>query len=89
MPSEKHNKTLLVNKVELLKKRMKAHMTDNNYIGNVSRLFHIFKTRKCPLQNKELTDFENDLSELVKNVTFRKVYNNFHDLLNKDIKPMK
>ena len=31
-------------------------------------------------------DFENGLLESVKNVTLRKVYNNFHDQLNKDIK---
>ena len=30
--------------------------------------------------------FENGLLESVKNVTLRKVYNNFHDQLNKDIK---
>ena len=91
IPSEKHYKTTLINKVELLMKRMrwKAHLTDRNYIGNANRLFHIFKNRKCLPQHKELIDFENDLLELVKNVTFRKVYNNFHDQLNKDIKSIR
>ena len=55
--------------------RWKAHLTDSNYIGHTNPLFHIFKSRKCPPQHKELVDFENGLLELIKNVTSRKVYN--------------
>ena len=40
-------------------------------------------------QHKELIDFENGLLELNKNVTLRKVYSNFHDQLNKDIKSIR
>ena len=69
--------------------RWKAHLTYSNYIGHTNLLFHIFKSRKCPLQHKELIDFENGLLELVKNVTFIKVYNNFHDQPNKDIKSIR
>ena len=32
-----------------------------------------------PPQHKELKDFENGLLGLIKNVTFRKTYNNFYD----------
>ena len=69
IPSEKLYKTTLMNKVELLIKRMrwKAHLTDSNYVGHANLLFHIFKSRKCPLQHKGLIDFENGLLELVKN----------------------
>ena len=66
--------------------RWKAQLTDNNYAGYANPLFHKFESKKCPPQHKQLIDFENGLLELVKNVTFRKVYNNFHDQLDKDIK---
>ena len=91
IPSEKLYKITLINKVELLIKRMgwKAHLTNSSYIGHANPLFYIFKSRKCPPQHKELKDFENGLLELVKNVTFRKVCNNFRDQLNKDIKSIR
>ena len=69
--------------------RWKAHLTDNNYKGHTNSLFHIFKSRKCPPRHKELINFENGLLELVKNVTFSKVYNNFHDQLKKDVKSIR
>ena len=69
--------------------RWKAHLIDGNQLGYANPLFHIFKSRKCPPQHKELLDFENGLLELVKNVTFRNVYDNFHDQLNKDIKSIR
>ena len=47
---------------------------------------YIFKSRQCPPQHKELLDFENNLLVLVKNITFRKVHNKFHDQLKKGIK---
>ena len=86
-PSEKLCKTTSINKVEVLIKGMRliAHLTDSNYIGHANPLFYMFKSRKCPPQKNELIYFENDLLELVKNATFRKIYNIFHDQLNKDI----
>ena len=66
--------------------RWKAHLTESNYMGHANPLLQILKSRKCPPQHEELINFEDGLLELVKNVTFRKVYNNFHDQLNKDIK---
>ena len=86
LPAEFHFK-----KVELLIKRMRseAHLTDSNYVGHANPLFHISKSRKCPPQHKVLIDFKNGLLELVKNVTSRKVHNNFHDQLNKDIKSIR
>ena len=39
-----------------------------------------------PPQHKELKDFENGLLELIKNVTFRKTYNNFYDQKDKSIR---
>ena len=68
---------------------MKAHLTNSNYIGHANPLFYIFKSRKCPQQHNELIDIDNDLLDIVKNATFRKVYNNIHGQLNKDIKPIR
>ena len=47
VPSEKLYKTTLINKVELLIKRMrwKAHLTDSNYIGYANLLFYIFESK--------------------------------------------
>ena len=39
--------------------RWKAHLIDSNYAGHANPLLHIFKSRKCPPQHKELIDFEN------------------------------
>ena len=39
--------------------------------------------------DKEFIDFENDLIELIMNITFRKVHSKFHDQLKKDIKSIK
>ena len=50
---------------------------------------YIFKSRKCPPQHQDLTQFENDLQELIKSVKFKKVKDNFLDQLHKDISSIK
>ena len=49
-------------------------------------LYFTYSKAENVLSNKKLIDFENDLLDIVKNATFRKVYNNFHGQLNKGIK---
>ena len=49
----------------------------------------ICKNRKCPLQHKDLTQFENDLLELIKSIKFKKVKNKFSDQLHEDITSIK
>ena len=50
---------------------------------------YIFKSRKSPPQHQDLTQFENDLLELIKSVKFKKVKDKFLDQLHKDISSIK
>ena len=88
LPSEKLYKTILIEKVELLIKRMKwkAHLCENSGFNTSNPLNYIFKSRKCPPQHKDLIQFENDLLELIKSV---KLKNQFLDQLHKDISSIK
>ena len=45
-----------------------------------------FNSCKCPPNVDELSDFENELMLLVKNIEFRNINNNFQKNLNADIK---
>ena len=91
IPSEKLYRTRLIEKVELLIKRMrwKAHLYESSGKGKSNPLHYVFKSRKCPPQHKDLIAFENDLLKLIKTVTFRKVRNKFQDDLRKDIMSIK
>ena len=44
------------------------------------------KSNECPPQLKELIPFEDDLVDLVKNIKFRKIRNNFQMKLHEDLK---
>ena len=46
---------------------------------------YVFKTRKCPPQHKGLMEFEDDLQEMISNVQFRRVNNNFKNRIKNDI----
>ena len=72
--SEKVYKTILIEKVELLIKRMrwKAHLYENSGLNTSNPLNYIFKSRKCPPQHQDLMQFENDSLELIKSVKFKK-----------------
>ena len=48
-----------------------------------------FKSTKCPPPINELANFENDMMQMVKNIQFRKINNNFQQILKKDIKMIK
>ena len=41
-----------------------------------------FKRRKCPLQHKDLMEFEDDLQNMISNVQFRRVHNDFQNKKN-------
>ena len=38
-----------------------------------------FKSVKCPPAIQEMTDFENDLQQMIKSVEFRQIRNNFQN----------
>ena len=79
IPSEKLYKMTLLEKVELLVKRIrwKAHLFGNNNMRQSSPLHHIFKSRKTPPQHKDLRTFEDHLVKLIQNVTFKRISINF------------
>ena len=89
--SEKVYKTILIEKVELLIKRMrwKAHLYENSGLNTSNPLHYIFKSRKCPPQLEDLVQFENDLLVPIKSVIFKKVKKKLLDQLHKDISSIK
>ena len=91
LPYEKLYQTILIEKVELLIKRMrwKAYLYENSGLNTSNPLNYIFKSRKCPPQHQDLMQFENDLLELIKSVKFKKVKQKFLDQLHKDITSIK
>ena len=91
IPSEKMYKMALLEKVELLIKRMrwKAHLFENSDLRHSNLLHYIFKSRKSPPQHKGLIEFENDLVKLMENVKFKHFSNDFQDHMKSDIESIK
>ena len=79
LPSEKLYKTVLIEKVEVLIKRVrwKAHLYENIGLNTSNPLNYILKSRKSPSQHKDLMQFENDWLELIKGIKFKKLKNKF------------
>ena len=76
VPSKKLYLKVLIDKVEILIKRMrrKALFFEND---SESTFKCGFKTRKCPPQHKDLMEFEDDLQKMISNVQSRIVQNDF------------
>ena len=85
MPLKKLYFKILIDKVELLIKRMrwKALIFENEF---ESTFIYGFKTRKCPPQHKDLMEFEDDLQKMMSKVQFRKVNIDFQNRLKNDIR---
>ena len=79
LPSEKLYKTVLIEKVEVLIKRVrwKTHLYENIGLNTSNPLNYILKSRKSPPQHKDLMQFENDWLELIKGIKFKKLKNKF------------
>ena len=79
LPSEKLYKTVLIEKVEVLIKRVrwKAHLYENIGLNTSNPLNYILISRKSPPQHKDLMQFENDWLELIKGIKFKKLKNKF------------
>ena len=69
--------------------RWKAHLYESNSSEPTNSLNRIYKTRDCPPQHKDLIQFENDIIELIKSVTFRKLLHKFQNTLQNDINSIK
>lgn len=85
IPSERQYKIQLISKVEKVIKRMRWKTLE--FLGKLSsdnnnQTFG-FKSTKCPPPINELANFENDMMQMVKNIQFRKINNNFQQILKK------
>ena len=91
IPSKKLYLSKLIEKTELLIKRMRWKVIfSGEERKELERKENFgFRSRNCPKQHPDLIDFENDLLNMVKNVTFRTVHNDFQDKLKKDISNIK
>ena len=91
IPSKKLLKITLLEKLELLVKRMKwkVYLFENNNIQKSNPLHYIFKSRKTPPKHKDLIAFENDLVKLMKNRSFENMSNNFQNQMKADIESIK
>ena len=72
-------------KTESFLKRVKALAFLDKLKGSDKENFG-FKTVKCPSSVKELVPFENDMMEMIKNLEFKRVHNEFQSILNNDIR---
>ena len=87
IPSENEYKLKLIMKTENLLKRMgwkalaylgKLKGSDKDNYG--------FKTVKCPSSVEELVPFENDMMDMIKDLEFKRVKNEFQSKLRNDIR---
>ena len=77
--------TALIEKIESLIRRMrwKAHFFENP--GNkVNKETYGFKSEYAPPKNERITPFEDDLYALINDIQFRKVTDDFQNMINRD-----
>ena len=88
IPSKASYLKNMMYKVENFIKRIrwKAHFLDNPMMHNNDNYTnYALRSNISPLQNQALTSFENDIYDMVRNIEFRNVCNNFQDKLEEDI----
>ena len=88
IPPKINYKTSLLEKVESVIKRMrwKALFFLNPKADQQQTNKFNLKSRKCPPPIDELKPFEEDMFQLVENVTFKQVRSAFQDKLRRDVK---
>jgi len=64
----------------------KNNTDHSNDDGNIDNNNFGFKSRKCPPQNEDLNNFETDVYEMIKNIEFRQIRDDFQDHLQQDIR---
>ena len=95
IPSERTYLLQPMEKVEMIITRMRwkaTHFNSNDSRDNIKEEnteWYGLKSPYSPRQVKELIPFENDLVELIRNIKFRKIRNNFQEKLKQDIKLIK
>ena len=91
LPTRKAYLKKLIEKTESVIRRMRwkafffeKSTNEDAHTTNTSKNFP-FKSKKCPPQINELANFEADLVNIIKNIRFRKMRNEFHGKLRNDI----
>ena len=90
IPSKDEYEIQLVSKIEHVIKRMRWKALE--YLGKLSNSTKEsdgFKSRKCPPVVKEMSNFEEDLRLMIKNLEYREVKNSFSKKLANDVKLIK
>ena len=88
IPSKANYLKSMMDKIENFIKRIrwKAHFFDNPMIRNSNNYTNYgLRSNISPLQNPALTYFESDIYDMVRDIKFRKVHNDFQDKLKEDI----
>ena len=94
-PNERTYKAHLNEKIKLFIKKLQweaIFFTNNSKETTksfASGSVYGLKSTKCPPQLKELIPFEDDLIDLVKNIKFRKVRNDFQMKLHEDLRKVR
>ena len=92
IPNERSYLLQLMEKIEAVIKRMRwkvlFHNKEDEKNDHIPETYGL-KSDNCPAQIKELVPFESDLIQLIKNIKFRKVKNDFQKKLSKDIRDFK
>ena len=80
----------LIDQMDMVIKRMHWKVIDQDIKGNSIKIeTHRLNSKRTPSPINELTAFENDLTELVKNIKFWTVYSQIQRTLKSDIKSIK
>ena len=89
-PSKHQHKIQLVAKNGESNKKMTLKCLE--FIGKINSNnveSYGFKSVKCPLEIQEMTDFENDLQQMIKSVEFKQICNSFQGKLKNDTEHIK
>ena len=92
LPTKKQYLKNLTAKVEKVIKRMrwKAYFFDKQHtIDQTNKETFGFNTRRCPPKIPDLSNFESELLDMIKNISFKPTRNQFQERLIRDIKTIK
>ena len=94
-PNERTYKLQLIEKIELFIKKLRwkavffINSSKETGESRASGSVYDLTSNKCVRQLKELIPFEDDLVDLVKNIKFRKVRNDFQMKLREDLRKVR
>ena len=85
----KHNLKLVMKAENFLKRMRWKVLAFLGKLKSSDKDNYGFKTATCPSSVKELLPFENDMMDMIKNLEFKKVNNEFQSNLRNDIRQIR